>query len=173
MSVKAHVTFSHMNTDSAREMEVSISARQARSLTRRANSEIATFGALNAHVAADIAILQEFFSNRDRIMAQLFGRPLRRNPVRDELLRLIMLEFSQENQRRIAFYVRACSCHATAPSIRSELDLLVHADLIRLVDEPYDRRAKSVAPTTKLVSFYNERIPQLRKEVLSLIEQRL
>ena len=82
-----------------------------------------------------------------------------------------MLQFAQGNRMRIAFYVRACSFQATAPSVRSELDLLAHAGLIELLDEPSDRRATFVVPTTKLVSFYNEQMPRLRREVLRFLGQ--
>lgn len=145
-------------------------SRRVMAARRRAESGVADFGTLNAQAAEDIAVMQEFLSNRDRIMSSLFGRSLRRNPTRDELLRQIMLQFAQGNRRRIAFYVRACSFQATAPSVRSELDLLVHTDLVELMDEPSDRRATLVAPTTKLVSFYNEQMPRLRNEVLHLLD---
>ncbi len=144
-------------------------SRRVVAAPKRVESGIADFGTLDAQAAQDIALMQEFLSNRDRVMAGLFGKSLRRNPTRDELLRQIMLQFAQGHRRRIAFYVRACSFQATAPSVRSELDLLVHTDLVELLDEPSDRRATLVAATTKLVSFYNDQMPRLRREVLRLV----
>ena len=126
-------------------------------------------GSLHPEVASDIAVLHEFFGNRDRLIARLFGRAVRRNPVRDELLRQVMLQFASGVQRSTSFYIRACSFLATAPSVRSELTLLAHAELIRLCDNTSDKRAKLVAPTAPLVNWYNEHMPSLRREVMALL----
>ena len=134
-------------------------------------SQIACHGTLKPEVASAIATLQVFFMNREKLMSKLFGRALRRSAFRDELLRTIMLEFARDQHRRMAFYIRACSSQATAPSVRSELDLLAAAGLIELVREPFDMRATLVMPTTKLVDFYNNQMPRLRDEVYALLLQ--
>ena len=132
-------------------------------------SPIAEFGSLSRQAGEDITILQEFFRNRDRHMAHLFGANVRRNPTRDELLRQIMLQFAEGQQRRMAFYVQACSHLASQPAIRSELELLAHANLVVLLGEPGYRRARLVAPTRRLVNFYNTQMGNLRTEVLILL----
>jgi len=132
---------------------------------------VAEMGTLSQEVADDVGILQEFFRNRDQLMAGLFGSKLRRSPTRDELIRQIVLQFAQGSRRNIAFYAHACSYLATEPSVRSELELLAHKGLVRFIDEPANKRSKVVAPTKRLIQFYNVQMPRLRTEVLALLRK--
>lgn len=103
--------------------------------------------------------------NRERLLGKLFGRTLRRSAARDELLRLIILAFSKGQLLRPSAYVRQCAHYATGPSIRSEIDILVDADLVLLRPDPSHRTAYLVVPTKKLIDFYNREMPRLREEI--------
>jgi hypothetical protein len=131
---------------------------------------VAPLDSLDPQVAADIIVLREFTMNRERHMAQLFGRKVRRSPARDELLRLITLALSRREHLRVSTYLRICRDFASGPSIRAEIDTLVHAGLVILDRDPAHPRAFLVLPTTKLVTFYNEQLPRLRDEVAQLLQ---
>ncbi|MBV8817341.1 MAG: hypothetical protein JO022_03225 [Acidobacteriaceae bacterium] len=131
--------------------------------------ETAEFGALDPEVAQDIALLREFAANRQRQLNRLLGRNLRHSPLRDELLRLIILSFAASRHQRISFYVRSCAVYATEPSVRIEIEQLASAGLILLTRDRLHSRALLVVPTCKLVRFYNEQMPRLRHEVMSLL----
>ena len=134
------------------------------------DSAIAELGLLTDVVAADVAMLQNFFSARETQMAALFGRKLRRNPVRDELIRLVVLEYAAGRRRRPAYYIKKCASLATAPSIRSELYLLQHVGLIVMVDDVTHAKASLAAPTRKLIDFYNFQMPGLRQTIIELLK---
>ncbi len=131
---------------------------------------IADVGLLSEVVASDVAMLQRFFAARERQMSILFGRTLRRHPVRDELMRLLILEYAAGRRRRPAHYIKECASLATAPSVRSELHLLEHAGLVKMIDDDSHQGASLVAPTRKLIDFYNGQMPRLRETILELLE---
>ncbi len=131
---------------------------------------IADVGLLSEDVAADVAMLQNFFATRERQMSALFGKTLRRHPVRDELMRLLILEYAAGRRRRPAHYIKECASLATAPSVRSELHLLEHSGLVKLIDDVSHKGASLVAPTRKLIDFYNDQMPRLREAVLELLK---
>jgi hypothetical protein len=140
---------------------------------QRGQGVAAEFDTLDAQAAADIGLLREFTLNRERHMARLFGRTVRRSPLRDELLRLVMLNFAQGALERVATYVRACADFATGPSVRSEIETLVSTGVVVLVRDEMHPRAYLVAPTTRVVAFYNEQMPRLRHELLLLARAQL
>jgi hypothetical protein len=132
--------------------------------------QIAELGLLTDIVAADVAMLQSFFSAREAQMATLFGRKLRRNPVRDELIRLVVLEYAAGHRRRPAYYIKKCASLATAPSVRSELHLLQHVGLIVMIRDATHAKASLVAPTQRLIDFYNFQMPGLRQTIIELLK---
>ena len=132
---------------------------------------VADLGTLHPEAASDIIVLHEFMLNRDRLLQGLFGRKLRRNPVRDDLIRRIMIEFARGGHQRVPYYIKAVTVSAAPATIRTELELLMHSGLIELQAELADKRTSLVVPTTKLVNFYNEQMPRLRVEVMRLLVQ--
>ena len=130
---------------------------------------MAPFGSLDPEVARDIALLREFAANRHRHMNRLLGRTLRHSPLRDELIRLILLSFATSRHQRLAFYVRACTAYATEPWVRVEVDRLVSEGLIILTRDELHPRALLINPTVKLIEFYNHYMARLRSEVTLLL----
>ncbi|MBV9655822.1 MAG: hypothetical protein JOZ42_14805 [Acetobacteraceae bacterium] len=136
---------------------------------REAPTEPADFGSLDPEVSRDLAVLQEFAANRERHIAGLFGRTVRADPLRDKLLRVILLAFAEGKHMRVSHFVEECRSHGTPPSVRASINFLVEGGLVQLEPDPSHPRARLVRPTRKLVHFYNEQMPRLREEVARLL----
>lgn len=126
-------------------------------------------GSLDPEVARDVALLRQFAMNRERAMAGLFGRKMRVSPARDELLRLIILAFSEGHCFRTSYYREACSYFESGQAVTREIGVLESCGLVQLQTDPRFVRARIVVPTRKLVDFYNTQMPRLRTAVMSLL----
>ena len=102
-------------------------------------------------------------------MAGLFGRKMRVSPARDELLRLIVVAFSEGHCFRTSYYREACSYFESGQAVSREIGVLESCGLIQLQTDPRFLRARIVVPTRKLVAFYNTQMPRLRTEVMALL----
>ncbi|MGI4942932.1 MAG: hypothetical protein ACRYHQ_20600 [Janthinobacterium lividum] len=126
-------------------------------------------GSLEAEVARDVALLRQFAINRERAMAGMFGRKMRVSPARDELLRLIVVAFSEGHCFRTSYYREACSYFESGQAVAREIGVLESCGLVLLQTDPRFVRARIVVPTRKLVAFYNTQMPRLRTEVMALL----
>ena len=131
--------------------------------------EPADAGSLDPEVASDIRILDEFLRDRDRALGRLMGRRVKPSPVRDTLVRQIILNFAEGRIERIAAYQKSAPAPATKTGIRRDLDLLEATGLIFQRPDPSDARAVLVVPSTKLVQFYNDAMPRLASEIRRLL----
>lgn len=123
----------------------------------------ARFGSLEAEAARDVRLLVEFMEAREARMRALFGRQLRPNPTRDDLIRRIVLNFSDQKILSVSEYIRLFASYASAPTIRAEITLLSEAGLV-ILRGGSARRSPKVCPASRLIDFYNHQIPRLRAE---------
>lgn len=124
---------------------------------------MAKLGSLDLEVAHDLKLLRDFIEARERHMRRLFGRNVRRSPTRDEILRIVVLAFSECRFLHVSSCIQLCSGYATAPTVRSELALMAEAGLVLFQADAAENRSAYVIPTEKLVEFYNREIPRLRE----------
>lgn len=123
----------------------------------------APFETLDAHTAAYLAMLDAFLAEREASAARLFGRTMPVSPVRDKLLRMIVLTFSERRIIRLSHYVRSCSRIASAPTVRTELDRMRRAGLIVILADPTHVRGQLIAPTEKLIRFHQAGMDAFRE----------
>ncbi len=128
-------------------------------------------GTLEREVGGDVALLHAFAANRERAMVGLFGRRMRISPARDELLRLIVLAFSEGRLCRTSYYRECCSYFESGQAVSREIGVLESSGLVVLQPDPRFARARIVVPTRRLVEFYNTQMPRLRAEVGALLRQ--
>lgn len=131
----------------------------------------AEIGSLDAEAGRDLALLQQFALSRERAMNKLFGRRLRGNPARDELLRLIVVAFSEGHCFRTSYYRQSCTYFENGEAVNREIAVLVSSGLVLLRTDPRFARAQIVVPTRRLVAFYNTQMPRLRAQAMALLSQ--
>lgn len=128
-------------------------------------------GSLDREVASDLALLRKFVANRERHLEALFGRQTRQSLLRDEVLRLSVVLFGVGRTETVSYYVRKCSNLGTAPSVRYVIRIMEQAGLA-ILDMGKSSKSPTVHPTEKLITFYNDRIPRLRDDILRLLDDR-
>lgn len=132
-------------------------------------SRAAPFGALNPQVAADILRLRDLFLERRAAIARMTGRPSWRDPLRDELLRLVVINHASERVEPATRYYAACRQYGSAPVVRRKIAELMQAGLLTLVPSTSDHRSTEVWPTQKLIDAYNAEIPAFRRKVIEML----
>ncbi len=132
----------------------------------------ATSGSLSAEALADLIALRKFFETRENALELLFGRKLNRSPIRDELMRLIAIEFGFGRNRSFDFYRRTCAHVDSSSEIERELYLLEELAIVILSPSDKDRRTLLVLPSKRLIDWYSRVMPPLMEEVKLVIEAR-
>lgn len=122
-------------------------------------------GSLNAEALADLVVYQQFIRGRDKALHQLYGKRLPRSILRDELLIIVIIEFGRGKTHQISYYQRCLHELGSSTTIRSELDRLAGLELLILQLGVSDRRTAEVVPAQRLVDWYSNQMPRLRKEV--------
>ena len=129
----------------------------------------APFGALDPQVASDILRLRDLFLERREAISRMTGRPSWRDPLRDELLRLVVINHATEKVQPSTYYYTACKHYGSAPVVRRKIGELARLGLLALVPSDTDRRSTEVWPTEKLILAYNSEIPEFRKRVIQML----
>ena len=99
----------------------------------------------------------------------MMGRPSWRDPLRDELLRLVVINHALEKVQPSTYYYTACKHYGSAPVVRRKIGELVRPGLLVLVPSGTDRRSTEVWPTERLIASYNSEIPEFRKRVIRML----
>ena len=134
-------------------------------MTRAPSSPDAEPGSVAADVLADLILLREFFANRDLALARLLGSRGGHVRLRDEMLRLAVIEFGQGRTRNLAFFVFECSALGSTSAVRNEIRRLAMFGCLNLRDDVLDTRSTLVVPTEKLVRWYCQQMPRATDEV--------
>lgn len=129
-------------------------------------------GSLAAEALADLIALRKFVEARDNALESLLGGTLKRSPIRDELMRLIVIEFGFGRVRNVAFYTRTCAHVDNSSEVERELYLLDELRVVILTPGGKDGRTLDVVPTKKLVDWYSRVMPPLMEEARLVIESR-
>lgn len=133
---------------------------------RDGDRELAPLGSLSPLAAYEVRLLIEYAEGRAQALRGLFGRSVKANPIRDDLIRSIVWCFANDRIEPTAFYVRKLQNTAAASTIRLQLVSLQQFGLVVLDQNPADRRVYFVRPTNKLIMWYNRTMPQLLREAL-------
>ena len=132
----------------------------------------ATPGSLHPRVVGDLRLLLQFFADREILWRQQFGPRLKPTPLRDLLVRTVLLDFGEGKRPHVADYQRMLKGQVAAATIRNELRRFEDSGLIVVVPEAADRRQRAVLPTEKLVRFYNDVVPSLIEVLEEILARR-
>lgn len=132
----------------------------------------ATPGTLNDEALEDLITLQGFIEDRYETLQRLIGRRLGRSQLRDELIRMVVIDFGRGVQRNMAAYQRLCLHLGSVSATRGELHLLADVRLFALVVLPDNRRSTLVLPTQRLIDWYSEQMPGLLEQVQLVVGRR-
>lgn len=125
-------------------------------------------GALNSDTLRDLMVFRDFWARRDAAMAALLKRKLPPTRLRDELVRLILIEFGHGRHNRLSFYQRELAAFAGSFAVRDEVHRLAKMGVLVLENDPSDRRALIVRPASSLVHWCENHISVLRNEMRRL-----
>jgi hypothetical protein len=134
-------------------------------MSRRGIAQEAPPGSLEAGPLNDLIVLRQFELNRDKVLARLFGVKLRRSRLREEMLRILVIEFGLGHTRQVSFFIKECKALGSASAVRLEISRLCSLGLTILRDDPEDARSARVVPTQKIISFYNTQMPRISPEL--------
>ena len=112
--------------------------------------------------------LREFADNRDRLLQAFYGVKLKRSYLRDEMIRTVLIEFGHGRYQNIKFYGRQCSHFASLSAVRIETEQMLNLGVFTVYESANQREIR-LAPTQRLIDYYNKVIPALEKEVLDLL----
>ena len=126
---------------------------------RRRGPILAPAGSLPPDVLADLVALRNFLEGRDRALEVLIGRKLPRSHLRDELIRMVVIEFGFDRSRTIADYQKACAHLGGHAAVRGELHLMGESGLVMFMPQ-------------KRAEWYSTQMPRLMDEVRKFVEAR-
>lgn len=118
-------------------------------------------GSLLPEAQLGLRVLIAFFEAREDALNRLLGRDYRTNPIRDEMMRRVCLDHAAGQTRSLAAYQKDLGRFWSKTSIARALDALVATNLVSILDDPSDHRARLIKPTGKLIGFYNEFMPSI------------
>lgn len=121
-------------------------------------------GSLPASAVNDLITLRAFERHRDKLLEQLFGSKMRRSRLREEIIRLAVLEHGLGRSRTTAYYKRECAALGSTTAIRQEIARCVSFQLLILEEDPDDLRAQRVIVTQRLVNWYVSLLPRVNTE---------
>ena len=126
-------------------------------------------GSLPAEALSDLKIWLDFNTRRDRIMDALFGLQLPRSPLRDDLVRRVLVEFGDGLSRPVSYYVEKCQAIAGATAVKSEITVLANLGVLLLDPKTPNPSSYCVGPSQRLVDWYAQAMPSLRAEAERLL----
>lgn len=138
--------------------------RERKENMAKGTSPPAPFGLLDSAAFRTAVLLEEFFLTRDQALQRGLGRVLKRSPVREQLIRTIILQYAVGLSRHLSFYQEQLADLSGRSSVAAEARLLVDAGLVVLRTDPADKRAQSVLPTVRMIAWYNEETARIREE---------
>jgi hypothetical protein len=80
----------------------------------------------------------------------------------------MMLAFAEDRILRVSEYQRLCARFASPPAIRTEIGRLEARKVLTLQPNKQDRRSIEVWPTQRIIWWYKDNIPDLKKKLLVL-----
>ena len=122
-------------------------------------------GTLDPGVLADLVALRNFLENRERALEGLFGQSLPRSPLRDELIRTMVIEFGFGRLHTKAHYRRKCAHFGQPADVIAEMERLANNGLAVFLPGGGHHEAWHIAPSQKLVDWYSHQMPRLMTEV--------
>lgn len=131
----------------------------------RADGAPARLGELDPSVVKDILCLRDLVIERRKAIMRLTGGSGWRNPLRDELIRLVTIDYADGKIHPVSHYQEICQQYGSLPTIRFEIERLARVEVFALVRSATDRRARDVWPTQRLIDTYNAEFPALRSLV--------
>ena len=117
--------------------------------------------AVGPATAALARILREYDEGRRRAFDRLLGRRYRPSPLRDELIRMAILDCQAGTPRRITDYRVLLAHLGSRPAVHEEVRRLVDAGLMAVEPGVRPRRGAVVRPTQRLVDWYAAQIPEI------------
>lgn len=128
-------------------------------------------GSLHPEALQDLILLRQFFHARDQALTVLLDASAHRSPLRDELLRRVMIEFGEGRSRRMSFYQDECVFIAGRFATRDEILRLNEFGVLCLINDATHKRAVLVEPSQSLVDWYSNQMPRLRQVLRNLLLQ--
>lgn len=125
-------------------------------------------GSLDPETVRDILAFEEFYQLRDKAVRALLGRGLSPTRLRYDLMRLAIVEFGQGRIHGLSFYQRELAVFAGRFAIRDEVHRLATAGVLVLENNPTDRRALVIRPSSALVAWCEKQVPILKSEIRRL-----
>lgn len=119
-------------------------------------------GTLDATDLRDIKLIEDCLAWRDTAVERLFGRRRPRNPLRDGIIRRVVIRFGEGALESLAYYQRACTRLGSETAIRREVHLLEDFGLIILRAAQDRKRVIVVVPTQRLLDWYAWSLNDLR-----------
>ena len=116
---------------------------------------------LSRDAALSLRLLHWFLESREDAIAELIGADYRPDPLRDELMRLVCLNFAEGQVRRLCDYQTDLAARWTQQSVAAAVDALDTANLVAIEADATGDASGSIRPTRRLVSFYNKNMPEV------------
>ena len=126
-------------------------------------------GSLSVEAAEDLRLLMLFFERRDQAIAQALKCRVRRNPLKDAIVRRMLVEFGDDHLLQVSDYQHELAHEGSRSAIRHEIGELEGLGALIVTQRGRDRRGRLVTPTQLIVTFYNSALPNLRDDAAKLL----
>jgi len=135
----------------------------------REDLQAANDNSLNREAALSLRLLHWFLESRESAIAELIGPGYRPDPLRDELMRLVCLNFAEGQARRLLQYQDDLAPRWTHAAVEEAIDALDLAHLIMIDPKISAEKQGLIWPTKRLVSFYNTHMPELLEVAVKIL----
>lgn len=135
----------------------------------RDDLQAANDNSLNREAALSLRLLHWFLESREGAIAELIGPDYRPDPLRDELMRLVCLNFAEGQARSLRQYQDDLISRWTNAAIEEAVDALSSAHLVMSDPKRDVERRGLIWPTKRLVSFYNTQMPELLEVAVKIL----
>jgi hypothetical protein len=135
---------------------------------RRGNDREAAPGTLSEPALIDLITYRCVEDVRDKTLAELLGRGMRRSRLREEIIRTSAIEFSEGRCQPVSFYRQHCAHLGSSSAIRLELHQLAELGVLIIKDDPEDARVSRVAPSQRTINWCNRANEEVMRKLKKL-----
>ena len=131
----------------------------------------AKLGSLPSELYVDLGRFRDFAVMREKALTEIMGAPHRGSQLRECILRQMMLAFAEDRILRVSEYQRLCARFASPPAVRTEIGRMESRKVLILQPNKADRRSTEVWPTERIIRWYKDNIPELRRKLFRLFNE--
>jgi hypothetical protein len=116
----------------------------------------------------DLMVMRAFIQARHEAFAAFVGVKMRRSVMRDEIVRIALLEHAKGRSPRLSHFQSELAKFGSKFAVRDEILRLSHRGVLVLGKETENGRGVVVRPSQGLADWYETQLPRVKTEWMRL-----